>query len=262
MTGYKRMCLIYCLLICMTLCGCSTVMGEDTVINEVEQETSQHLAYGKVLWDAYQRGILPDGSPLDYIGMEAAENNRFAIIDIDGDGQEELLLCWDYASMAGSVEFVFGYNDGEIHTELQKFPRLTFYDNGIVEGGWSHNQGLAGEFWPYDIFRYDAERDVYQSYGSIDAWDRSVLDVNYKGEPFPENIDIDGDGIVYYFFPADWDGHVEEIPLIDGAEYEEWRNDYLNGAEEISIDFQQLTEENIAALGYPKPDIQLPQPVG
>lgn len=193
--------------------------------------------------------------------MEAAANNSFSIIDVDGDGKEELLLIWDYASMAGTVGYVFGYDNGEVYEELATFPILTFYDNGIVEVSWSHNQGLAGDFWPYDVFRYDAENDVYQYFCGVDAWDKSMREENEQGDYFPDDIDSDGDGIVYYLLPLDWDGHYD-IPLVDGSEYEDWRNSYMDGAKEISIPVQKLTEENIAALGCPKPDIELPQPVG
>ncbi|MDE7476986.1 MAG: hypothetical protein K2M91_03390 [Lachnospiraceae bacterium] len=36
--------------------------------------------------------------------------------------------------------------------------------------------------------------------------------------------------------------------LVDGAEYENWQNSYLDGAEVIDISWQKLTEENVAAV--------------
>lgn len=225
------------------------------------EEEAQRLAFGKVLWDVYQRRTLPDGSALDYMGMEAAAENRFALTDVDGDGQEELLLFWDNACMAGTTEFIFGYDSGGIHVELSAFPDLIFYDNGIVEESWSHNQGLAGRFWPYNIYRYDAENDAYQYFGGVDAWDKDVQEENYEGDSFPTDIDVDGDGLVYYILSADWGGQYN-MPLVDGADYENWRNTFMDEAEEINILTQKLTEENIAALGYPKPDVPLPQPAG
>ena len=73
---------------------------------------------------------------------------------------------------------------------------------------------------------------------------------------------MDADGIVYYLLPADWDGQYGESFLVDGPDYEKWRNTYLNGAKEIGISFQKLTEENIAAIGYPQPDVMHPQVKG
>ncbi|MCM1058044.1 MAG: hypothetical protein NC517_10620 [Firmicutes bacterium] len=237
--------------------------AQDTALGEADPGSEeQRLAFGKVLWDVYQQGILPDGGILDYSSMEDAENNSFAVMDIDNDGQEELLLFWDHACMAGMIECVFGYADGAVYSELTEFPGQIFYDNGVVEAGWSHNQGLAGDFWPYDLYRYDAESDTYQSLGGVDAWDRRMAEENSEGVLFPTDIDADGDGVVYYILPADWNGQYEDIPLVDGAEYESWRSAYIGGAEQIQIPYQSLTEENIAALGYPKPDIVLTEPAG
>lgn len=245
----------------LTACGTASELPTEAVISTSEEE-ARRLAFGKVLWDIYQQGILPDGGTLDYIDMESAANNSFAVIDIDNDGQDELLLLWVNAHMAGMAEFVFGYDDGAVHTELAEFPSQIFYDNGIVEVKWSHNQGLAGTFWPCNVYRYDTESDTYQSFGGVDAWDKSVREENYNGDSFPADIDADGDGLVYYILPANWNGQYDGISLVDGTDYEKWRSAYLDEAEEINISFQKLTEENIAVLGYPKPDIPNPQPVG
>lgn len=245
----------------LAACGATSKIPTESVVSTSEE--TQRLAFGKVLWDIYQQGVLPDGDTLDYIDMESAASNSFAVIDIDNDGQDELLLLWENAStMAGRVGFVFGYDDGVVHTELEQFPSQTFYDNGIVEVGWSHNSGLSGKFWAYNVYCYDAKSDTYQSFGGIDALDKRILEGSGKDDFFPMDIDADGDGLVYYIHPANWNGQYDNIPLVDGADYEKWRNAYIDEAEEIDISFQKLTEENIAALGYSKPDISLPQPVG
>ena len=104
--------------------------------------------------------------------------------DVDGDGQEELLLNWTGASMADTVEYIWGYRDNGTHVELCEFPALTCYDNGVIEAQWSHNQGLAGEFWPYFLYRYNAETDQYEICGGADAWDKSVAKTKETGRRF------------------------------------------------------------------------------
>jgi len=226
-----------------------------------DTDEARRLAYGKVLWDAYLQGILPDGTILDRPGggdtlLAPIEGNEFALADVNGDGEKELLLSWTTASTAGSICKVFGCNGGKIREELSEFPNPRFYANGAAEADWSHNQGLAGRFWPFNAYRYDSESGVYESVGGVDAWDS-----DYDSNIFPYDADADGDGLVYYLLPPDWDGQYGMGPA-DGAEYERWRNAYLEGAEELEIPWRALTEESIAALGAPKPAVTYPEPAG
>ena len=61
---------------------------------------------------------------------------------------------------------VYDYDEasGELYEELSQFPMLTFfYDNATIGAGISHNQGYAGEFWPYTFYTYDAANDSYRA---------------------------------------------------------------------------------------------------
>ena len=213
----------------------------------------QTKAFGKILWDAYCFGKI-EGTDHGVPDTYGQESTYFALYDVDGDGQEELLLNWTGASMADTVEYIWGYGDNGTHVELCEFPALTCYDNGVIEAEWSHNQGLAGEFWPYFLYRYNAETDQYELCGGADAWDKSVAKTNEQGDDFPDDIDADQDGIVYYLLPADWDGNYDMKP-VDGAKYRTWRESFLEGASKLDdIWFWDLKEENIAILGAEKPD--------
>lgn len=261
------------LILLLTACGTtetksaektSSVSADPPEAEPVSESTTPETkhAFGKVLWDAYQLGVLPDGSALDYAGMELAAENDFALFDVDGDGQEELLLYWTHACMAGMRADIFGYHNGTVYTELTVFPASAFYSNGVVIEDWSHNQGLAGDsLWPYSIYLYDAEDDTYNMAGAVDAWDRELVT-----EDFPTGIDVDDDGIVYFLLPGDEAWHYvnnrPDYTPVDGAEYEIWRNGFLHGAAKLEIHTQKLTEDNIAALGCPKPDVPLPEPAG
>ena len=75
-----------------------------------------------------------------------------------------------------------------------------------------------------------------------------------QGDVFPDDIDADQDGVVYYLLPADWDGNYDMEP-VDGAKYRTWRESFLEGASEMDdIWFWDLKEENIAILGAEKPN--------
>ena len=101
-------------------------------------------AYGKILLDIYEKGVLPDiyekGISPDGLKLcapeedphEKAANNDFSIYDVDNDGNVELLLLWADDCVAGRIGIVYGYQDGEVYSELMEYPALTFYENGIV----------------------------------------------------------------------------------------------------------------------------------
>lgn len=72
---------------------------------------------------------------------------------------------------------------------------------------------------------------------------------------------MDGDGLVYFLLPADWDGQYDMTP-VDEADYEAWRDTCFAGAEELLVPSENLTEENIEALGCPRPDMEIPEPAG
>jgi hypothetical protein len=185
-------------------------------------------AYADALENLIQNNMLPDGAAADDLFGDMAQN-QFSLCDVDNDGKEELLLMYTTASMAGMTGYVFGYDaqTEKLHIELSVFPLLTFYDNGIIKAGWSHNQGRAGDsFWPYNLYHYAPETDD-------------------QNNPFPSDIDISGTGYVYYIMK---DGQYDTSSPVDASEYNAWIGSYLGDASEIQIEYMDLTEENVSLL--------------
>ena len=218
-------------------------------------------AFAQVLQTAHDQRVLPDGTELDGGSIEDIEGNLFSLCDVDGDGQEELILLWQSACVAGQTEAVYGYSGetGQVREKLREFPGVIFYDNGAAEAPWSHNQNWANAFWPYTLYRYNPEMDAYEDMGSVDAWDRTLV-----SNGFPLDIDGDGDGMVYVLLTDNWDfthhqtsdGSASywyyEEPPVDGAEYLAWRDGTVEDAEVLELSFVTLTAENIAeALNVP-----------
>ena len=81
----------------------------------------------------------------------------------------------------------------------------------------------------------------------MDAWDKGFLE-----EGFPDEIDEDGDGLVYYIMPADWNGDYENREMVDGPAYVQWESECLEDAEMICPEYFPLTKENMESLGFIK----------
>lgn len=212
---------------------------------ETEDFGAAKEAYFSVLDQLYTTYTLPDGTELGYAGDSDLSDNTFAIYDIDHDGQEELIIIWATTYTAGHAGIVYGFDSvsGTVRTELWEYPMLTFYDNGVVEAGLSHNQGLAGvlpenvDFWPYTLYQYDKGTDTYVMSASVDAWNKAFRENDYDGNAFPDDIDVDGDGLVYVIEIG------EDKELLDSEAYRNWRDSVIGGAGEIKIPFEKMTGE-------------------
>ena len=204
----------------------------------------------KTLEDAVESlrttGTLPGFEAL--VGDEMSTEYRYTITDIDGDGFEELLLMQDTGVMASMDYLVLDGQGGQLRAELEAFPSLTFYENGYVRADASHNQGLAGDFWPYALYRYDAESDSYQQVAVADAWDGSIHPQDYAGNPFPKDADVSGAGIVYYVAENGElygeDGAFAVAPM-DQADFEKWEASWQGSGSvvEVSLENEIVTDD-------------------
>ena len=223
--------------------GPEETKGEEPVILQTSG-SGMLTAYASVLGEMRDR-FAEWKNPNDQLS-----DNHFAIFDIDGDGEEELVTEFCTGPTAALEINIYGYDSqsGEIFSELCEYYGATVYDNGVIIVLASHNQGRAGEnFWPYTIYLYDPLRDVYLNMTWVDAWDRQVADGADWGEiPFPEEVDEDGDGVVYYVITDG--GYAPQADPVDGPAYEAWRDSLLEGIAQVEIPWRPLTEEDINSL--------------
>ena len=183
-------------------------------------------------------------------GTENLSGENFAICDVNGDGKNELITQRNNTYMAGQAERVYDADGNEL---LWDFTRNAYYDNGYVTAGWSHNQGVAGDkLWPYTLYRYDGSAGKYVPEASVDGWDKSIRDTCLSYDetiiPFPDDIDKDGDGFVYYIITEDGGYAPVYGDPMDYADYALWAARYL-GANRVDVTYYPLTEENIALIG-------------
>ena len=217
---------------------------------DVETANKRRACYAEVLRNFKNNLLLPDGSEVFYEGglYGNIDGNVFGVYDVDGDGEEELIIEFSTAPMMGMFEKVYGY-DAENDTvveELAAIPGTQFCENGIAKVMISHNQGTGGKFWPYTVFKYNPDSKVYEELGFISAWDGEYFPEDYSGEPFPAEEDTDGDQMLYYIFPNGYD-YNEEKEAINIKELETWLADNGADSEQISFDGFKLTDYNIDA---------------
>jgi len=223
--------------------------NEDPSLNK-----ARYAAYKELLLDLYKNNHLAEWGDIDFIDSESMSDNQFAIADVDKDGKEELIVYVTSTIVAGHAGIIYDFNEetGKVYAQLKEYPLLSFYENGAVEAGWSHNQGKAGDFWPYTLYVYDKESDSYKEAGYVDAYDRALYEQNkdvFKDDPFPYDVDKDGNGFVYYLYSAENKlADYQKIAPVDDDAYLSWLQNYTNGSKKIDITFYNLTEENINSI--------------
>ena len=201
-------------------------------------ENSTTTAYMSVLTDLYFHFRFPDSESEWGISIGPMEDNRFAVFDVDGDGRNELLVEYTSTIVAGQRLLIYDYDAAanRVQLQFQVFPDVTFYDNGAIKAGASHNQGTSGGFWPYDLYFYESSSDSYAWIGSVSAWDQSL-----PIEGYPAEADTSGTGFVYYL-PGSSDP-------VDYEVYRQWWDSYMGAAAEVSVPYASLTPEHIQDLG-------------
>lgn len=201
-------------------------------------------AYREALTAMLETNVLP-GYTEPTPELDASEA-AFAVLDIDGDGARELLLSVTPDVVAGQVALVLGYDEasGKLYIELEEFPSLTFYSNGVIKADWSHNQGLAGEFWPFNLYAYDIASDVYTRIAEVDAWDKKLSETDSDGNAFPAEADKSGTGVVYYIYTE----QATDPEPVDSDGFDAWLASVLGESTETHIELTPLTADNVAAI--------------
>lgn len=265
----KQKALLVLIVTCFTLC-CACVKDNSTSIPEEPSATEPVVlptvapsatieppvasnddealnAYKAALSELLHNKTLPDGSTCDYDSASNMSDDSFAIYDVDGDGRRELLIVHVAAPVAGQTQYIFDYDADtkQLHLQLSEYPQLTMLNNGTIKADWSHNQGLAGDFWPFSLYKYDSATDSYVLTGMVDAWDKDFAAVDSNGNNYPEEVDVSGVGIVYYIMT---NGVYETETPVDVTTFKEWCAANMGDADALELAYSKLTDDNIANL--------------
>lgn len=226
---------------------------EDTLGNDEEtsvlgnhQMLKTRNYYASLLSRMIYKDEWPDGEKSSFHGdgeYTKLEDNRFAILDIDQDGKEELLFDYTVGSMADMVEYVYSYNPatGDLTKELTEFPGVVYYQNGMAEAGASHNQSMGNAVWPYQLYQYNRNTGVYDRVAAVSSWEKEMFATDAKGNAFPEEVDGDGNGIIYCINDPN-----DETTYLDDAEYQEWYDKQLGDGAKLGLNTQPLSETSVS----------------
>lgn len=225
-------------------------------ISEYAELPQPYAKYLEVLEQIMAEGRDPNGR--EYYSDENYrnfENNCFAVLDVDGDGRQELVFNFNESTTGSMREVVYEY-DQETDTlweELADWVNTEYYPGGLVKVQWSHNHGrdpYERGGWPYDLYRYDPEENRYQLLYVVDAWDGQIYE-----KDFPYDLDADGDKLVYRITVKNEgaDGSVsdgsETEMIYDRAEYEAWKEEMMMTEwGRIHVTYHPMTEESLSGL--------------
>lgn len=257
----------FALLLCLTLAACQektdppavSVPPSETTASvtpdvtpaglpsEEPAEAESGLAeYQAALRQLAFEHVYPDGTDTGFdSSFGSMEDNQFALFDVTGDGVDELIVRFTTAPMAGNAETVYAFQqaDGTLKQIFTASPNLTYYANGIIKEDWSHGSELAAEgYWPYTLYQYDANHGSFQELAQVNMWSKAVADVDFKGDPYPDEIDTEGAGTVFIL------GIADEVKTVSKSDYEKWLTDTMGDPAEMDIPYQALSEENIETL--------------
>ena len=221
----------------------------NTAVNPQISDNTQNLKkdiearkiFAVTLRNLLNNNILPDGREEE---LAVGEYSKFGIGDVDNDGKEELILLYESGVTAYAIGYILGYDTDtkEIHIQLDEYPYFVFLENGNVKALASHNQ-TWGKMWPYSLYQYNTEKDVYELAGIVWSEDKAIFEVNGVSERYPDYADISGTGTVYYIDEETWG-----TTPTDEKEYLLWLKEQQGNSEEVKIEYLAFTEENILKI--------------
>lgn len=221
----------------------SELLAED----ESLQQAKRLAKYQDILGNIRYANRMPDGTSVWEDkkwkrGINATD--WYSIYDVDKDGAEELVLSIsEDVSAIGLQGVVYGYNPvtDVLTQKLTASPWSEYYENKTVRD-YRYEYPPKSDFRSYRLWRYNAEKNVYEPAYWVSAWDKNYTKKSERiksKKKFPAEYDKDGDGIVYYVTQEEPDGTEGQTNIMDQAEFDAWEAEQTGGADAAPL--QQTT---------------------
>ncbi|MCM1273180.1 MAG: sigma-70 family RNA polymerase sigma factor [Clostridium sp.] len=198
----------------------------EAVTVDLERQTKLRRCYHDIYHRMCTTYQWPDGTDL-YISTDIMEALQYTVYDFDKDGYEELAVSVVTAdNMASRQEKLYKCNPdtGEITCMLTIYPGAAYYDNQTAWGP-SDNSHRYGK----DLFKYNAASGIYERQAYVFKWTRDEWGEQY-GDDLLEDVDGDGDGIVYCFVSPD-----SNVSYLEQDEYDAWYQQQIGAAGRLEI---------------------------
>ena len=193
--------------------GTVSLSGNGTFGEVFSEEIADAELFDESIEALKENNTLPDGTVFSVAGKAEIE---YGIGDVNRDGRSEMIVLVNAQSSSDCFEAVYErMEDGKIIRLFKEYPGLCFYENGNIMAPWSANPGLNSQEWPYTIYEYDSLNDMYIYAGYVDSWNKSENPTDYEKNVFPEEYDLDGDGVLY---SLRYNEEYEYGYIYDGAE--------------------------------------------
>lgn len=168
-------------------------------------------------------------------GIEES-SSFFAMIDIDGDSTQELLVRTSQGVMASQYTTVVYFTDKK--NNRTSTVSTGYYIDSIYKGGYikvnvSHNQSPSLSLWPYTLYRYKNGRT--EQVFSARTVDQKG---DYNGYFYNPSEDKDHDGVIWY---------INDTPMTK-SEYAAYVNRYMPVENKLNLTWFKFTRANINKL--------------
>lgn len=207
----------------------SSIPPEPTV--EPVDKMELFAAYKKLYEIVQADRTWPDGVPLAING-DLGEALQYALQDLDGDGNEELVISTVTADyMAAYTEKMYKYDPAskECIQVASMYPSPIYYDNGIIYGTSSNDTRFSNS-----MQAFNKESGVYEEIASTTLIFRGDLEV--IGLPFPEEVDKDGDDSIWKIQVGN------EETYMDTKEGEAWIQEKIGMGKQIEVKWIPFSE--------------------
>lgn len=227
----------------------NSTTGHNTVSETTEEpvdKTELFAAYKKLYEDIKANRVWPDESSLGISG-DLGEALQYAVQDLDGDGNEELVVSVVTADyMAAYKEKVYKYDPASKGcVEMASvYPLPTYYDNGIIYGAIDESRRFSRA-----ILSFNKESGVYEEIADTQVMSR--YEMEFIGLTFPQEADKDGDNSVWLIYDGDREADGADIwnqydgdkqTYMDNKEGDAWIQGKIGNGKRIEVNYIPFSE--------------------